>query len=254
VKDARATIRELASDRRSGAAEIAERAAEALCSVAPNELREALAALLDGHPSMAPLWRLASDVIGAPSVPAGASRFLEALGEDRRGPATLAPHLPERILTISWSSGVAETIRLRRPATVLCMLSVPGGEGARTARALQEVTDARIVDDDQAIRDLPAEAVVVGADAIAPDHIVNKVKTGVLCEAASSKGVPAYVVGGRTKLVDVALSVSSPFERVPLHLLTAVVVAGALLGPDEVRVAAQRSRLHPSLLPLLSGR
>ena len=254
MTDIRATMRELASDRRSGAAEIAERAAEALRAVSPNELQGALAALLDGHPSMAPLWRLASVVMSAPSPSAGASLFLEALGEDRRGPATLAPVLPERIVTISWSSGVVETIRLRRPATVLCMVSEPGGEGSRTARVLQEVTDARIVDDDEAIRDMPAEAVVVGADAVAPDHIVNKVKTRVLCEAACSRRIPVYAVGGGTKLVDVALPVSIPFERVPLDLLTAVVVGDALLDPEGVRVAARGSHLHRSLLGLLPGR
>jgi len=249
-----ATIRALAADTRSGASEIAERAAEALCVITPDELPDAVAALVGGHPSMAPLWRLASEAMYAPSPSIGASRFLEALAEDRRGPPTLAPHLPERILTISWSSGVAETLRLRRPETVLCMVSEPGGEGSRAMRSLSDVCDARLVDDLRAIREVRADAVLVGADAVAPDHIVNKMKTRALCEAASGRGIPSYAVGGRTKLVDVTLPLSGPFERVPLELVSAVVVGDALLGPVAVRAAAEAAPLHPALRRLLPDR
>src|SRR5438128_418889 len=58
-----AILRRTAADRDSGAAVIAREAASALGRVPRERMPEAVGLLLRGHPAMAPLWRLASDVL-----------------------------------------------------------------------------------------------------------------------------------------------------------------------------------------------
>ncbi|HWC32813.1 MAG TPA: hypothetical protein VG709_06765, partial [Actinomycetota bacterium] len=54
---ARRALRDAAGDARSGAAEIARRAAEALAALPRDDVPGAVATLVRAHPSMAPLWR-----------------------------------------------------------------------------------------------------------------------------------------------------------------------------------------------------
>ncbi|HXF73869.1 MAG TPA: hypothetical protein VNO79_14825 [Actinomycetota bacterium] len=245
-----ATVAAIASDRRSGAREIARAAAEALAGLEPERVPEAVRALLLGHPAMAPLWRLASAVLEAPDPAAGAERFLERLRLDDRVPEAAAPLLPDVVLTISWSSTVVRALRLRRPREVLCMASEPGGEGRRTARALAEL-GARAVPDEEALATFPALAAVVGADAVGPGGLVNKVRTAALCRAAHERGLPAIALAGETKLLAADLPAPEPFERVPLGLLDAVVLPDGPAGPQEAARRARAATLHPSLAPLL---
>ncbi len=245
-----ATVAAIASDRRSGAREIARAAAEALARLDPALVPDAVRALLRGHPAMAPLWRLATAVLGSPDPARGAASFLELLRRDDRVPEAAAPLLPDAVLTISWSSTVVEALRLRRPRTVLCMASEPGGEGRRTAEALSDL-GARAVPDEEALEGFPAEAAVVGADAVGPGGLVNKVRTAALCRAARDRGLPAIALAGETKLAAADLPAPEPFERVPLGLLDAVVLPDGPLGPEEAARRAAEAALHPSLPPLL---
>lgn len=247
-----ATVAAIASDRRSGAREIARAAAEALAGLDPAEVPDAVRALLRGHPAMAPLWRLATAVLEAEDPAAGASGFLELLRRDDRVPEAAAPLLPDAVLTISWSSSVAAALRLRRPRTIVCMVSEPGGEGRRTAEALAEL-GARTVPDEEALEAFPARAAVVGADAVGPGGLVNKVRTAALCRAARERGLPAIALAGETKLLAADLPVLEPFERVPLWLLDAVVLPDGPADPDEALRRARGAPIHPSLAPLLEG-
>jgi translation initiation factor 2B subunit (eIF-2B alpha/beta/delta family) len=245
-----ATVEAVASDRRSGAREIARAAAEALAGLDPEVVPGAVRALLRAHPAMAPLWRLATAVLEAEDPATGASRFLELLRRDDGVPRVAAPLLPDAVLTISWSSTVVAALRLRRPRTVLCMVSEPGGEGRRTAEALADL-GARALPDEEALAAFPAGAAVVGADAVGPGGLVNKVRTGALCRAARGRGLPAIALAGETKLVSADLPAPGPFERVPLGLLDAVVLPDGPVGPDEAARRARAVPLHPSLPPLL---
>jgi translation initiation factor 2B subunit (eIF-2B alpha/beta/delta family) len=245
------TLSNIAADRESGAAQIARAAAEALKGVTTPELDAAIRLLLVSHPAMAPLWRLASDVISASDPVRGANDFLLRLQSDDVAATALAHVLPASILTISFSSSVIETVRQASVELLLCMRSEPGGEGERMAVAARP-TASRVIEDDEAIRVVPAEAVVVGADAVTPSGVVNKVKTEALAAAARKMGVPCYVVAGHTKFVEADLSVEAPFERVPLELFSAIATSNGLLSPAEAAERATRARLHPNLSPLLA--
>lgn len=251
MADPWATVEELAGDRTSGAAELAERAAHALAGVPRGELPDAIEALLRGHPSMGPLWRLATEMLTGGDPPAGAERFLADLADDALAAAAIAPRLPESVLTISYSSTVLEALRLRRPGLVVCMNSLPGGEGRQMAEAASESTQAIVVSDEEAIERMPAAAVLTGADAVTPTMVLNKVKTREVAEAAARAGVPCYSVAGSTKLVAEELPVEPVMEPTALVLFSAIATPGGVLGPDEARTEALRARLHPALRLLI---
>jgi translation initiation factor 2B subunit (eIF-2B alpha/beta/delta family) len=107
------------------------------------------------------------------------------------------------------------------------------------------------MDDREALESVPAEAVVVGADAVTPIALVNKVGTGALARAARDRRIPCYAVAGETKFVGDVLPVVEPFEAVPLEAITAVATPEGVLTADEARHHARTRPIHPDLRPLL---
>ena len=253
-----AEIRAVAADRASGAAELARRAAGALGALPGGELPGALGELLAGHPSMAPLWRLGTDLLASADHPVAARRFVDELDRDREAVAVAAGSLPgSRFMTISYTSMVIEALARRgagRFLRVLCSRSEPEGEGARTAQALRaRGIDAEVVDDADALGLVSsADAVVTGADAVTPGSVINKAGTRALAEAARRAAVPCIVLAGELKLVGAELPAVAPFERVPLGLVEAVASSGRLLSPLEASALAASRTLDPRLATLLS--
>ncbi len=202
---------------------------------------------------MAPLWRLGSDVLSSEGGHAEAiQRLLQGLDRDVLATQVLADVLPDTVLTISWSSAVSDSIRRRHPRLVVCMVSDPGGEGRETAAALAGAADAvQVMEDAEALQAMPAEAVAVGADAVTSRHVVNKVGTRALAQAAAASGIPCYVVAGDTKFVAEDLPIAGPFEPTPLELFTAIAAPGKLCSPAQARELARRHPLHPTLVESL---
>ena len=165
-------------------------------------------------------------------------------------------------MTISSSSSVAvalTAIRATRPLHVSCSEGRPALEGRRLAADLAGLgvpvtffADAAIA---HALSD--ADAVLVGADAIAASSFLNKSGTRMLAAAASQQGVPVYVVASRDKFVgrelaarlvirsgapgevwDAAppgVAVQNPyFESTPLDLVTAVISDMGILGTGMI--------------------
>jgi hypothetical protein len=218
-----ATLRAAAGDRLSGSAQIARTAAEAITALPKADMGKALEVLLAGHPSMAALWRLATDVLSARDPADGARAFLESLEEDRRAGTVLAPMLPPWVLTMSYSSSVLDCLRR-----------------------------ARLIRDQEGLRTVPAAAVVVGCDAVTPGAVVNKVKTRALAESARLKQIPCYVVAGWAKFVSESLPVEGAFEPVPLQLFTGIATPEGVLSPGETRDRASEAAMHQDLRPLLA--
>jgi translation initiation factor 2B subunit (eIF-2B alpha/beta/delta family) len=252
VDDPWATVEHAASDRSSGATEIARTAADALGRLPEHRLLPAIELLLRGHPSMAPLWRLASEMLSHPDGASEARRFAAAREGGRDEVDALAGQLAgRRLITISYSSSIAELVRRARPDTVLCMRSEPGGEGTRAAARMSAWTSATVVEDDHAITHVPGDGVVVGADAVTPDAVVNKVKTRALAEAARARDLPTYAVADESKFIGVQLPVGYPFEAAPLELFTGVAGPYGLLDPRSAGEHARTRPIHPNLRPLL---
>jgi hypothetical protein len=253
MANAWATVYRAAADRRSGASEIGAAAAEAIAEMEPDDARKAALLLVDGHPTMAPLWRLASEVLTGPSPGGAATRFMHLLGSDDAAAEALSEALTPWVLTISYSSSVVRALRARtRLAMVTCMESRPGGEGARMAEAVSAFANARVVSDTEALAQVPGGVVAVGCDSLTPAAVVNKTKTRALAEAARERGVPVYAAAGWSKFAPDPLPVDEPFEPTPLELFTAIATPDGLLPPDEAARRARSSALHADLEPVLA--
>jgi initiation factor 2B subunit 1/2 family protein len=255
-----AEVRAVASDPRSGAAQLARRAAAALSVLEEGELLDALGVLLAGHPSMAPLWRLGTVLLGSADHPGAGRRFVEELDREKDAAvAVAAAAIGRRVVTISWTSMVIGAL-VRRAAAgppeeleVLCSRSEPEGEGAMTADALREHgIDAQVVSDAEALERVPGmDAVVTGADAVTPGGVVNKAGTRALAAAARRAGIPWIVVAGQSKLVGAEVPVVAPFERTPIGLVGGVVAGGQLLPAQQASAQAAARRLDPRLVALM---
>lgn len=256
IPDAWEGIHEAASDRRSGAAEIVRRAAEALAALPTHDVEEAVFALIRGQPAMAPLWRLGTEVLGSADHVDAATRFAIRSVSERDAIATeAAALLPDLVVVHSFSGTVIAALATAR-SRAICALSEPGGEGATTVRRLVDLgVDARLVSDEEAIGEVEeAGAVMVGADAVGPGGVVNKMGTSRLAAAAREASTPFYSFAGASKLLGADLPAPRPFERTPLDLFTSVITEDGPLSPTEAALRALEHTLHPLLVELLQGR
>jgi translation initiation factor 2B subunit (eIF-2B alpha/beta/delta family) len=247
-------IRRAAADRESGAAEIARRVAESLVALPRPELTEAVGTLIRGHPSMAPLWRLAAEALTADDHAEAARSFAARLAEEPGAvAAAAAPLLRSPVVTISYSSTVVAAVAAAG-VLALCARSEPGGEGEETAARLKAMgREARVINDREAVRAARiGRMVVTGADAVGPGGVVNKVGTRDLAENAAVRGTPCYVVAGSSKFLAADLPAPRPFERTPLALFTAVLTNDGAKDPDEAAGLARRHALAPELSRLLA--
>ena len=121
------------------------------------------------------------------------------------------------------------------------------------AEALSAFTRATVIEDDDAVARCPADAVVVGADAVTPTAVVNKVKTGLIAASAREHGIPCFVLAGETKLLPFEPRFADPFERTDLGLFSAVAVPAGLLEPGAAAGRARSVDLHPDVLRLAAA-
>jgi translation initiation factor 2B subunit (eIF-2B alpha/beta/delta family) len=259
----------LAADRTSGAAELLNEALDILFAAraAGADMREVAQAVCDAQPTMAPLWNAGAAALSED--PERLNRFAERA---RRAPAALARYAvahftdddrprPLHVVTISYSSSVIaalDAMRRVRPVHVSCSESRPALEGRRLSEHLAAHVPVRYFGDAAIGHALEgADAVLVGADAIAPRWFLNKSGTRMLAAAATQQGVPVYVAATRDKFVSDALAarlvirsggpneiwgnpppgvdVRNPyFESTPFDLVAAVISDIGVLGTGMI--------------------
>jgi translation initiation factor 2B subunit (eIF-2B alpha/beta/delta family) len=216
----RVALGRLKADVQSGASELLPRAMEILRhAVLAGDAIDAVAReVCLAQPSMAPMWNAALAALAQGRQPESAALDRFEQRRVRAGDAmtrvaveALRPADRRRlhVVTVSYSGSVLACLRgLGRDVRVSCAEGRPALEGRRLAAALARdgvavdfFTDAALAgalhgaDGDERV-------VLVGADAVAPDWVVNKVGTGMLAAAASRAGVPVYVAATRDKFVD----------------------------------------------------
>jgi translation initiation factor 2B subunit (eIF-2B alpha/beta/delta family) len=216
-RDLEKRIALLAADRESGASEILAAAIAILrdALTAQTDVGEVARALPRAQPSMAPVWNAAAAALKgeldrfaqrAARAPDSVARFATEILE-----TGLPPDASLRIVTLSYSGTVAyvlERIARRRSVHVACSEGRPGLEGRRLASRLAAANIAVTYYSDAAIGQAlgSADAVVVGADAVAAEWFLNKSGTGMLAATAAQRGVPMYVAAGRDKFVGSAIA------------------------------------------------
>lgn len=279
TEDVEREVAAIAADRESGASVLARRAVDVLRRarrLGRDTVQPVAAGLCRAQPSMAPVW-IAAGVAVADAEDGGdrLDAWAHRLERSERAVARAAADLlgdrnarPSddclRLATFSASGAVLAALRLlaaERDVRVAVAEGRPAFEGRGFAAALsasgvrvQFFSDAAIGTALDA-----AEAVLVGADAVAPGWFINKVGTGAMAALAGARGVPVYVLAGREKFLPpsmadlVALRAGDPseiwadappgvqvenpyFERISLDLVANLVTDA---GPMGAALAAE---------------
>jgi ribose 1,5-bisphosphate isomerase len=273
-------IARIAADRESGASEIVDDVIrilhDALATGAP--MTPVARALCQAQPSMAPVWNAALEALVSVHAPQRFERFVQRLA---RAPEALtrfavdylsndAGPAPLHVVTVSFSRSavtVLEALAHSHAVHVACSEGRPALEGRRLASRLAASGIPVTCFSDAAIGHAlaSADAVIVGADAVAPEWFLNKVGTRMLAAAATQQGVPVYVVATRDKFVSHAVAarivvrdgppdelweappagvtVRNPyFEPTPLDLVASVITDLGVLGAGMVPDVCEQSQ------------
>lgn len=183
----------------------------------------------------------------------------EADASTRIASSFAASFSPKSVVTISFSSTVIKAL-LALPIDVKISVaeSLPIGEGARTCRELIEAgKEAVLFRDSMILGEVDdADLVLVGADGICPEGVVNKVGTGPLALAARERGRPFVVVCSTSKLIPVldmdplkstvaeggVQLREAVFEMVPLDLVGVVMTDEGTFTGNEMKERLLRDR------------
>jgi len=301
-------LQRLRTDNVSGATTLVELALDILetfatqeTSPTPHEFVTALEtlvnALLAAQPSMAVLINLAQHVlqVGPEDLPLTTVReqLQQTLTAFRRDLHASTAALCQRalailpsqstVLTYSNSATVIAALcyahdhgRIRR---VLLSESRPAYDGRPQAAALLEYGMAVAYSTDMALFERLAEAnvVVIGADAVFPEHLVNKLGTRALAQLARLQGIPCFSLCAANKFLPAAatallriaehpgqevwpdapdgLVISNRyFDTTPLMLLSGIVSDQGIYTPEALRLLLQQQQLSPALQRLASSR
>ncbi len=283
----RAGIEAIRKDNRSGAVELAMRAAEVLADAAEAEpfalaVEATCRALVEAQPSMAPMVNLSNAALSYGTSPDTLRRVcqrfvadLEKAGEAIAREAADLLREAERVMTYSASRTVVDALvaawRDKNTGLVYCTESRPMGEGIDLARKLAKAGIRVRLGIDAAMLEYVelADVVVVGADAVTGSGVVNKRGTALLALAARHAGKRVYALAGTQKFVPhayrlpeepakpVAEILAEPvegvevdnryFDTTPLDWVAAVVTEKGTLTPWQVRKQISAMDLHPAL-------
>jgi translation initiation factor eIF-2B subunit delta len=225
-------IAAIAGDNRSGAAQIAFRAADILldragtgAAASPAAFRQELLAigwaLIRAQPLMAPLVNLVNAVLWTleeretpdelrMAVAQATAEFKRQLQQNAQRVAEGALALiadSSTIMTISRSGTVEQALlharRAGRHFAVICLESRPACEGRAAAAALAaaDIPATLAVDAAAAALVQEAQLALVGADLLSRRGLVNKVGTRTLALAAQAARVPFYTLCGGEKFL-----------------------------------------------------
>jgi translation initiation factor 2B subunit (eIF-2B alpha/beta/delta family) len=301
------SIAQIASNSTSGAAEILRLAGEVFSQLrgqadpslgsveqAQQAILETAIALVRAQPDMSPLLRLANVAISAASTATSAQDALKS-AEDHtlkfidtanRAVRTAALHAANLILpgatvmTHSRSSTVLAAFmeaRLNgRSFSVVATESRPGLEGRALAEALahEDIRVSLIADSAASLAMDDVDVVLVGADTITQEDLVNKIGTWMIGLAARERGLPFYAVCDSSKFINAdyrcrpvrnegsinllwpdapaeVLVVNGYFEPTPLALFSGIITEDGVLSTEEASRRAERASIEKQLLEAL---
>ncbi|HEY3384083.1 MAG TPA: hypothetical protein VGK32_20155 [Vicinamibacterales bacterium] len=275
----RRAVESLTGDTTSGASELLRRGIDVVRSALVSDrsaLVEVARALGDAQPSMASFWNLGLAALRELDEPGAVERFAER--QQRAGAALVRVALEVltpadgpslRLATASFSGSVLAVLLAlarRTDLTVDCGEGRPHLEGRRLAAALADAGIAVALRSDAALGALvfsrSVDAVIVGADAVTPSTLVNKIGTGPLAATALYAGTPLFVLASRDKFLDErsagllrieehdpaeiwrdgpgGVAIRNPyFERVSLDVVTATITDAGVLAGEMVAEACR---------------
>lgn len=273
----------LASDRESGASEILDEVIRVFRDAAATRvpLLPVARAACRAQPAMASVWNAALEMLASGEPHEAIEGFARRVARAPDALARVAADFfqwngpgPLRLVTISFSRSVVTVLEKLvggRPLRVSCSESRPALEGRRLASRLAAAGIPVTCFSDAAIGHAlgGADAVLIGADAVAPEWFLNKNATRMLAAAASQQGVPVYILATRDKFVSHAVggrlimregaaaevwesppagvAVRNPyFESIPLDLVASLITDMGVLGTaSAAEVCEAISRQQP---------
>jgi translation initiation factor eIF-2B subunit delta len=286
-------LAKIRADTTSGATQLAKKAALTIARTVENGkfqstnafrrfLNDAVRAIVATQPAMAPMINLASLILEESKTSrdldalrdkiASAARFFaRQMDENSLRVAERSAELIQDgmvIMTHSSSQAVLQALlkakSARRPIEVVCTESRPTNEGIGLARRLakQGIRVTLIADAAMMSKLQQASLVIVGADAITAEGLVNKMGTALLALAARKLRKKMYALCGSEKFVPAGyrLPLEPPkdptellprsvpkiavwnyyFDLTPLGMLTGVVSEDGLVLPAELRRRLKR--------------
>jgi ribose 1,5-bisphosphate isomerase len=169
--------------------------------------------LRKAKPAMAPLINIARMMEGAANDPdpnkAALLSVEKVINNERSAGTRIAENAREKIegtvLTLSYSGTVMNVLRSvaeKKEIKVIVAESFPLGEGRRTADMLSQagIETALVADSMVFAEARSSDLCLVGADAITPYAVINKVGTYAMALASIQAGIPAYVVSSTLKV------------------------------------------------------
>jgi translation initiation factor 2B subunit (eIF-2B alpha/beta/delta family) len=296
------SIAAIAADTLSGAVEIAEKSAEVFARLARMPEAQNLAwlrhmlvhtgwALIDAHPTMAPLVNLVNTILWKLDTPLEAhavprtvldtiQEFTRRLRVHEAAIAETALRLmPEDCLIVTHGRSTTVRAALRhaqragRRFEVICTESRPGYEGRALATdlAASGIAVRLVVDALALVLVQQAQLVMVGADHLTGQGLVNKIGTYGIALAAHAAQVPMYTLCSSEKFLppgyvppevvawqpDAIWAEASPgvdvlnvlFDTTPTDLLAGVVTEQGVQPHVGIEAWLAATRLHPRLGP-----
>ncbi|HPQ16604.1 MAG TPA: hypothetical protein PLP04_15335, partial [Bryobacteraceae bacterium] len=208
-----ARIEAIRNNRTSGAADLTAEAAEALvlaAEIAPHTIDEAAREIAAAQPLMAPLVNLGRAVSAAKDPRTAAREFVSRMREAALRVAENGAKLirsGDSVLTHSYSSAVLQAFLAAHAAgtrfRAVCTESRPLCEGAALAAKLAGEGIETVLIPDAAAASLLRECslVLVGADAVSPRGVANKMGTALIAMAAAALHVPMYALCSSEKVL-----------------------------------------------------
>ena len=213
------SIASIRADNRSGSTAISRKAAEILLEIASLDsfrpvLEKTCLELANAQPAMASIVTLANNALWNGISPSAlrtvCRQFIEGLDEHNERIAEHALsllHDGDAVLTFSSSRTVLDSLlaahKSGKSFKVLLTEGRPACEGSDAARELSSAGIPVTLQVDAGLLELVSQAgvVIIGADAVTPQNVVNKIGTSLLVSAARHLGRRCFVLCGSDKLL-----------------------------------------------------
>jgi len=252
-------------------------------------IRATAKALVNAQPAMAGIFNLANAMLIASEdvreiarmrsvITSTAERFLDSSAEHTKKIAAKAGrliHSGQTIATHSFSSTVFQSLLAAKESgatfNVICTESRPMMEGVALARSLanSRIPVALVTDAGVGATLERADIVLVGADSIGLEGLVNKAGTMALAAAARRFKLPCYALCSTNKFVPPSCRVlhekeGDPreilreraanvtprnfyFDLTPLEYLSGVLTEHGLLRGETIKKRIRNLKVHPFL-------
>jgi len=257
---------ELAMDKFSGSIQITRKFLRKVkeIDIDKSELHRCFDILIDSHTDMAAL-KNAYRVLERVPDEGISTAIAELLRSLERAPKKISAHfaklLPDNaiVMTYSQSGTVGEAFieaqRMGKLSGVILSEGRPDLEGRKFAEffALKKIPVTITIDIALGQFVDSVDAVAIGADAVTPEYIVNKIGTNQLAMLANRANKPIYALASTHKFAQYAtnrkivqpesiwenppkdVDIQSPlFEKIPLAQLTAIICEKGLMSMSEI--------------------